>query len=276
MQPPLVAVLSASGWLPMGVQTMLLCGAHTHTGAHQADSHSGAWVTRIAASSGPMRSSATRAKYLQASLTQRRHTPQNILPACLPAAALAAERCAAQQVQRGALFQTLKPRVKSTPRLAHVDVVVHVQGFRFYAPRLAHVDVVVQRQVQAEQPPAVGQRERKVGRLLRQQPAPDPALQQDTCLVRHTYTSAVYQVNCTSAAPQQRDRCASAMRAADLVQNVALEGLQAINPVVVAGDRKRRGPVVLCEGGHPCGAQDCRNVMAARCEVTLLRQHSVL
>lgn len=34
--------------------------------AHQADSHSGAWVTRMTASSGPMRSSATLAKYLGA------------------------------------------------------------------------------------------------------------------------------------------------------------------------------------------------------------------
>jgi hypothetical protein len=35
------------------------------------------------------------------------------------------------------------------------------------------------------------------------------------------------------------------------VQDVALEGLQAVDPVVVAGDRKSRGPVVLGQGGHP-------------------------
>jgi hypothetical protein len=72
------------------------------------------------------------------------------------------------------------------------------------APVLAHVDVIHERQVEAEQPPAVGQAQRKVGLLLRQQPASQPAA----------------------------------------VVDEALEGLQAVDPVVIARDRKRRGAVV--------------------------------
>ena len=88
-------------------------------------------------------------------------------------------------------------------------------------PTLAHVNVVQQSKVQAEQPPALGEAESKVGSFLGQQPAPQPTP----------------------------------------VLDVALEGLQAVYPVVVAWDCEAGGALVLlqrCSGlACPAGENTC-------------------